>query len=421
MKQDYSSTSQDSNNKRDDSTSRNRVIFILMLSFLSALTPFSMDMYLPSLPSIGLELGASIENVQYTVSVFLFGLACGQLIHGPLSDTVGRIRVLTIGLLVYMVATILCSMVHSLSWLIILRFVQALGCGAVPVLIPVIVNDLYPGRATAKVMSKMMMVMTVAPLLAPIVGGYLVVHNGWRWLFYALFGLGFLSMMVVVFYLKESHTNIRAAAWRHIGEAWRGYIHVATNPMAFANVMCASFAFAGLFSYITGAAFLYIEYHAVATEHFGYYFGFNVLFLLLGNYFNSRFLSTFEPAQLMFRAVHVMALSGLVFVVVTITEWGGVWSVTFVSSVFLGSLGFIAPNASAMTLNLFPKLAGTASSVMNVCRFTCGAAGGYFVSLLHTGTPVPLSIIMCVVGAGALLSCYLRPDQVIKSGSNQVA
>lgn len=367
-----------------------------------------MDMYLPSLPSIGLELGANIEVVQYTVSAFLFGLACGQLVHGPLSDIVGRVHVLTIGLVVYLIATALCSLVHSLSWLIALRFVQALGCGAVPVLIPVIVNDLYPGRETASMMSKMMMVMTVAPLVAPIIGGYLVVHSGWRWLFYALFGLGALSMLVVVFYLKESHRNVQAASWSHIGEAWRSYISVLKHPAAFSYVIVASFSFAGLFSYITGAAFVYIEYHGVATQNFGYFFGFNVLFLLLGNFINSRLLSHFEPRRIMLWATHVMAVAGLLFVLVTITEWGGVWSITLVSSVFLGSLGLIAPNASALTLNLFPKRAGTASSVMNVSRFTFGALGGYCVSLLHTGTPVPLASIMCVVGLGAVLSCYAR-------------
>ena len=392
----------------DPSTHKPSLAFttILLLSFLAALTPFSMDMYLPSLPTIAADLGVSTDSAQHTVSAFLIGIAAGQLVHGPLSDTVGRIRVLVVALSIFVVATLLCAIATSLELLVTLRFVQALGCGALPVLVPAIVRDLTEGRDTAKTMSKMLMVMTAAPLLAPIAGGYLLVWINWRAVFYALLALGCCSWLIVVFYLTESHKSVQAVARDQLQRALRGYFEVLRHRVALGYVLCVSFVFASMFTYLTSAAFVYVEYFRVAPQNSGYLFAVNMIFLLVGNLTNARLLRRHSPERLLIAGVLMSALSGLSLAATAYTHWGGLWGIAINICILLACMGMIAPNAAAVILNYFPTLAGTASSVINISRFAFGGLGGYVVSVLHNGTPVPMALTICAANILALGSCY---------------
>lgn len=393
----------------DQSVSKPSLAFttILLFSFLAALTPFSMDMYLPSLPTIASDLGVSTDSAQHTVSAFLLGIAAGQLVHGPLSDTVGRIRVLMVALFIFVAATLLCALVKSLEWLVVLRFVQALGCGALPVLVPAMVRDLTGGRDTAKIMSKMLMVMTAAPLLAPIVGGYLLVWIGWRAVFYALLGLGCISWLVVAFYLTESHGDVQAVAKDQLQRALRGYVEVLRHRVALGYVLCVSFAFAAMFTYLTSAAYVYEEYYGVAPQNSGYLFAVNMIFLLVGNLINTRMLRRYSPEQILIGAVLCSAIFGLNLALAAHFEWGGLWAIAANICLLLACMGMIAPNATAVILNYFPALAGTASSVINISRFALGGFGGVTASLLHNGTPMPMALTICGANFLALGSCYL--------------
>lgn len=269
---------------------------LLLLSALVAFGPLSIDMYLPSLPAIAADLGASDAQVQRSISGFLVGFCVGMLFYGPLSDRFGRRPVLLAGIALYLFSSLACALADSPGQLVLLRVLQALGGGAASVLARAMVRDLYPLGEAARMLALMHMVTMLAPLAAPLLGGYLMLWAGWRALFVVLALFAGLCLLAV-WRVAESHPPERRGG--SLAQAFLAYGRLLGDRRALGYVLCMGLAFAGMFAYISAAPFVFIEHFGVRAERFGWFFGLNILGVMLATWCSARLVRRHGPRPLL--------------------------------------------------------------------------------------------------------------------------
>ena len=372
-----------------------RVIFIL--GAVTAFAPVAIDMYLPAFPSIALDLHAEMGQVELTVSLFLAGLGIGQAMYGPLSDRWGRRRPLLIGGLLYAVAAIGCALSHSIGWLLAGRLLMALGGAAGGVVTRAVVRDWFDAEQSAHVFSTLMLVMGAAPILAPLLGGQLLLLTGWRGLFvlFALFGVA--CTVAVAAWLPESLPPSRRTSGG-FGEVFAGYGRLLRDRRFTAFTLAAGFASGLLFTYITGAAAVIMDLYGVPAQKFGFFFGANAIGLIAGSQVNRRLLKFYTSAQILRGVYHVTAIAGLLLLAQGLTGWGGLPALSALLFVVLTTMGFVYPNLSALTMAPFKTQAGSASALLGTSQYVIGCMAGGVVSLFHNGTAIPMTAIMAING-----------------------
>lgn len=370
---------------------------IVLLGALVAFGPLSIDMYLPAMPTIAHVLGSPINHVQLTISGFLMGFCLGMLFYGPVSDRYGRRSVLLVGLSLYVVASLACAMAQTAEQLIALRVIQAIGGGAGSVMGRTVVRDVFPLSRASHVLSMMQLITMLAPLLAPMLGGWVVYWTSWRVLFMTLAVFGAICLAWVFWGLAETHAPERRAQGSLLG-AFRAYAHILCDRRSLAYVLCLAGSFGALFAYIAGTPFVYIQYFGVSAQHYGYLFGLNasciVIFTLLNNRLGKRFsLDTLLQWQL-----GLAAVSGI-----TLYVLGGVslLSVVLPLMICVGVTGAVAPNSMARLMQCHPERAGAAMALAVSSQFAGGMFASSLVSALHNGTPHAMTT---VVGGACVLA-----------------
>ena len=257
----------------------NPVIFIT-LGLLSGLTPFAIDMYLPSIPAIAQDLGASIETVQLTLTAYLAVFALAQLVLGPASDVLGRRTVILAGLILFVLASFACAAVPTLPWLLAGRCLQALGGAAVAVTIPALVRDVFERDEYARTMSILMLVMAIAPLVAPLFGGIIISHTSWHWVFIALGCIGLISIVLFTGVIRETlHIDQRHRF--HLGRIILNYAQLLAHPAGMGYLLTSGLSFSGMMTFIVSSPYVYIELYGVAADKYGLLFGVNVLSIIV--------------------------------------------------------------------------------------------------------------------------------------------
>lgn len=377
---------------------------ILILGLLIAVVPMSIDMYLPSLPTIARDFDTSAEAVQRTLAAFFIGGALGQLFYGPLSDRFGRRRLMLVGLGVYVVAALLCALSASVEQLIALRLVQALGSAAAQVLCRAIVRDIYSLDAAARALSLMMLVMSAAPLIAPFIGGYLLLWFGWRSIFVLLAVFGLICWLTVMFAVPETLPPERRRRANMAG-VFLNYFRVLQHRRAIGAQLSHAGAYAGMFSYFAGAPFVYIEYFGVPAEQFAYYFSINVLSLIAMSYLNSRLVMRFG-ADKMF-AIGAVGVGAAGLLVLAACLVGNFWPIVGTIFIYFFAMNAVGPNATARALSFFPDIAGTAAAMGGALPMLGGALVGVLVGLLHDGTPFALGVVMAGCGVFCFAARFL--------------
>lgn len=384
---------------------------ILCLGLVAALAPLSIDMYLPSFPTIREEFGTTAAQVQLTLSGYMLGFTLGQLGYGPLSDRFGRRPVLFSGIALFIVMTILCATASSIESLSVYRFLQAVGGAAGTVLSRAIIRDQFSGTYMARAMSVMLMFILLAPMISPVIGGYLLVWIGWRAIFWTLVICGFLAIVVVMIGVPESLPPGRRSR-PGIRPLLRGYGRVLTHRQALGYVLSGGSSFGALFAFLSGAPFVFIEFYGVAPEHMGYIFTLNVIGVLAGGWLNSKIVVTQGVREMMTIGVWLLVAGAAILFVLIYTDVWGVWGVVAGIVVFTLPLNVINANAAAGALEYFPDNAGTASAVVGSVRYGYGAVSGVCVGVLHDGTALPMGIV--ILGCSALsilfLSAMLRRE-----------
>jgi MFS transporter, DHA1 family, multidrug resistance protein len=376
--------------------------WLVILGALTAIGPLSIDMYLPAFPAIEADLGAAPGTAELTLATFFVGMAVGQLFWGPISDRFGRKPPLYFALGLFAVASLGCALAQSAEALTGWRLLQALGGSAGMVITRAMVRDRCAAREAARAFSLLILVMGLAPILAPLLGGWVSVALGWRAIFLLLAAFAAVLWLAVALGLAESH-DTRHEPPLHLGRVLAGYGGLFRNRAFLGYTLSSGFAMAGMFAYIAGSPFVFIQLGGISPADFGWFFGANALGFVLASQVNARLLKAREPTRLLRRSLWVPLLAGALALGVTAT---GVFSLPLILVAvfaYVGSLGFIAPNASACALATHGQQAGAASALMGALQFGLATLAGVGISHFHDGTALPLTVFLGGCGLAALL------------------
>ena len=376
-----------------------------LLAVLSAIGPLTTDMYLPSLPDIARQLDASTAQVQLTISAYLIGFAVGQIFYGPVSDRHGRKPVLVAAIALYCVASLACALSRSIEMLIVARAFQALGGAGGIVLTRAVVRDIYSGARAGRELSLIGLVMALAPVLAPIAGGLVQTGFGWRATFLTLVIVGLLGGVIVLLLLPET-LNARAAEPVSMRSIFRSYRMVARNPSYLAYLGIASASYAGLFAWISGAAFVLQNLYGLTPFDFGVAFALGSIGYMTGSALAARMVVKVGLDGMLGIGGCACAAGGLGMVVAVAFGLTSFLSLVLPVAVYLAGLGMVLPQGIAGAMTPFPERAGAASSLFGFVQQSaaalCGAAVGWFLGQ----SAWPLAVGVAAMG-GATLGLWL--------------
>ncbi len=376
---------------------------VILLGALTAFAPMSIDMYLPSLPAIGADLKASAGLTQSTVAAFLAGMAIGQLFYGPASDRFGRRGPILVGIVIYVLASVACALVTSAEGLIVARFVQALGGCAGAVVARAVVRDRFDHTETARMLSLLTLVMGIAPILAPMLGGLLLAVGGWRANFWVLAVFGLVVGVVVVIRLGESRsseTEIQARSESPL----RAYLSLLGQRRLIGYALAGALNGATLFTYISSSAGLLIKTYGISPSIFGLVFGVNAFAVIGSGQVNRVILRRWTPDQVLKSGSLVACLVAVLLALAAVTGFGGAFSVLPLLFLLLASYGFLQGNTMAGALNIDPRRAGSISALMGFMSFAAGALGSTLTGALSDGTPRPMALVMLAAVVGSALA-----------------
>jgi len=369
----------------------------LILGAVMALGPLAMDMYLPALPTLQAEFSASAARVQQTVSAYLFGMALGQLVFGPLTDRFGRKPPLLAGLGVFTVASVGCALATGLESFTALRFAQALGGSAGMVVIRAVIRDRFDALQSARVLSLMMLVMGAAPILAPIVGGWLVTSASWHWVFWLLAGYAVFCIGVVLLFLEESHpVHARTPS---LPRALFGALPLLADRRFLGPALVFMSGFGAFFAYLAAGPFVFIQHFRIPAERFGWYFGANALGFVVMAQLNRRLVTGRGPRRVLGWGAGLLAGAAALLLVAALTGLGGFAAVFALLFCAVASLGLIAANASAVAMAPFGERAGGAASLLGGSQALFGVLASAAVGWISAGGATALAVVVAACAA----------------------
>jgi DHA1 family bicyclomycin/chloramphenicol resistance-like MFS transporter len=389
---------------------------IVWLGLLTAFSPLAIDMYLPAFPQIERDLAAAPGRVELTLSFFLAGLALGQYAIGPFSDRFGRRAPLIIGCGVYSLAAILCPLAPTVEWLIALRFVMGFSGAAGLVVSRAVVRDLFDESRSAGVYSFMMMVTGVAPIVAPLIGGFLLEHFQWHAIFWTLAAIGIACGAAVIFDLPET-LPLERRLRQPIKTLVRRSAAILLDGRFIGYALAIGFSYGALFAYITGSPKTYISYFGITPQAFSGYFASNAVVLLVTAQLNRVLLRSFSSHALLRFAAIVALAGGLLLLTLASTGIGGFWPFQLTLCVCIATLGLIFPNAAAAAMAPFGREAGSASAVLGLLQYIIGAFAGGAVGLLNGDTPLAMAAVLaaCETGVFAVVFWSERRRLALRS------
>jgi DHA1 family bicyclomycin/chloramphenicol resistance-like MFS transporter len=386
-----------------------RLRMIVVLGLLVALGPLTIDMYLPALPSIADELSVSSSVVQLTLTGTLAGLALGQLIVGPLSDSLGRRRPLMAGIVLHMLASVLCLFAPNIAVLGVARTLQGVGAAAAMVVAIAIVGDLFTDSAAATVMSRLMLVLGVAPVVAPSLGAAVLLEASWHWVFAVLVVLAGLLLLLAVLALPETLPKSHRRPLKVSG-IFATYGELLRDTRFVILVLVAALGMSGLFAYVAGASFVLQDHYGLNQQTFALVFGAGAVALIGATQLNVVLLRRFTPATIVVWSLVAAAVFGAVFVGLAAAGIGGLLAFVLPVWAILGAMGLVIPNAPALALSRHPDAAGTAAALLGAGQFGFGAAVAPLVGVLGNDE-LALAAVMTagvVVALFALLAAGVR-------------
>lgn len=372
---------------------------LLILGALSAFGPLAIDFYLPSFPALARQFATDVEHVQLSLAAYFVGIALGQLFYGPLADRFGRRVPLLVGVTLFAVASLACALAPSLEWLIGARFVQALGGCAGMVITRAVVRDLCDPLASAKVFSQLVLVMGLAPILAPLGGGLLLNTLGWPWIFHSLALFAGLCLLAVLLWLPETRPQHLQPA--PLSGAFGQYRSLLGNASFMGYSLAGGVAMAGMFAYIAGSPFVFIELYGVPAEHYGWLFGSNAAGFVIMAQVNARLVRVGGPALWLRRMMLVYLASGLCLLALAAWQPASLWPLMIPLFICVASLGCVLPNATACAMAGQGQHAGSASGLLGSLQFTVAAGASALVASLHDGSALPMALVIALCGAAA--------------------
>ena len=389
---------------------------ILILGLLTAIGPFSIDMYLPAFPDIAKNLHTTVAQVTLSLSSFFIGISAGQLLYGPLLERFGRKKPLYIGLCIYLVASLGCSMAASVNALIILRLLQALGGCVGMVAARAMVRDLFEVKENAKIFSMLMLVVAVSPIIAPTLGGYITSVLGWRFVFVMLIIVVLIILTGIYFLLPESKKPDPNFSLKPL-PIINNFAGVIRHPQFYTYALTAAISSAGLYAYIGGSPYVFMEIYKVNEKQYGWIFALIAMGLIGASQINSVLLKNYTSEQIIKVALCCQSVIGATLVLITFFGWNDLFITIFLIFIFLCCQGFVFPNASALSLASFGHNAGSASALMGAIQMGIGACTSALVSVLQNHTALPMTAVMACCAITAFFVFSLGRKIIIQRAS----
>ena len=375
---------------------------ILILGTLTALGPFSIDMYLPGFPAIAKDLHTTAAKVSLSLSGFFIGISVGQLLYGPLLDRFGRKKPLYIGLIIYILASAGCAFTVSIDGLILMRVIQAIGSCAAAVASVAMVRDLFPVKDNAKVFSLLLLVVGASPMIAPTVGGYVTAAWGWQAVFVILMGMGIAVLIAVFFWLPASYRPDKSISLKPkpiLFNFWQ----VLREPQFYTYAFTSAIAFSGLFAYVSGSPILFMDVFHTDEKVYGWIFAFLSVGFIGSSQVNTLLLRNYKSEQIVYVALICQVVIALTFLTVALYGWLTLPITIAFLFVFLCCIGFTNPNAAALSLAPFAKNAGSASALMGALQMGMGTLISVLMSMADTPSAIPMVMGMAGSASIALL------------------
>ncbi|WP_417797585.1 Bcr/CflA family multidrug efflux MFS transporter [Terasakiella pusilla] len=371
---------------------------IPILAVMTGNAALSLDMYLPAFPAIASDLGVAESAVQQTMATFLLGFAIGQMIYGPLSDSLGRRRVILLGLTLYGFVSIFCALSGDISDLTTYRLIQGLAGASGSVLGRAVIRDVYQGPDLTKALSLLMLVLTAAPMAAPLIGALVLDLWDWRAVFWTLSAYACLWSVLILVFVPETLSPDKRVTLNP-SFLFSAFKQVLTHRKAMGYTLSASLGFAGMFAYISATPFIYMTIFGVSPSGYALFFAANIVSMAGFSALNRRVAHKYPLPRLMTFIIWVLILSASILLLNVTFGFGGVWGLAVPLFFFVGCLSPMAANGISGTLEPFGQFAGTASSLFGLFQFGLGSVAGFTVSLLNDGTAMPMAytILACAV------------------------
>ena len=381
--------------------------FVIILSALMAFTSLSTDIYLPAMPLMAADLHG---NAELTITGFLIGFCVAQLIWGPLSDHFGRRLPLFIGMALFMIGSVGCALSTDITQIVFWRVFQALGACTGPMLARAMIRDLFSRTRAAQMLSTLMIIMAIAPIAGPLLGGQMIKITSWHAIFWLLAVIGGL-MFVSLFWLPETlpqEKRVKAS----LPSAFRNYYALLTNTTFMRFTLCLTFYYVAAYAFITGSPFVYITYFGVEPQHYGWLFALNIVGLMGMSVINRRLVQHYSLEVLLKFAVVTAAVAALVLAAAAKLEIGGLILIVAAVFVFFSMNGIIAATSTAAALDSVPNVAGSASAFMGSLQYGSGIISSLLLALLSDGTPWTMAwIIGLFTVASAVMALSTRSTQ----------
>lgn len=380
----------------------------LLLGFLTAVAPASTDMYLPAFPAIEASFHAPVGSAQYSLAAWFAGLAVGQITQGTLSDRFGRRLPLIVSTALYAVSCVGCALAPSILVLSVARFFSAIVASASMVIPRAVVRDLADGHEAAIMMSRLMLVMGAAPILAPSLGGAVLVFASWRWIFWITAGYGLAAFVLVCIFLPDTlppEQRVRLGAVDQL----RRYRHILRERGFLTHAAVGGFSTFGLFAYLGGSSPVFIEGFGFTPVEYGALFGVGAAGFIGCSQINAALLPRFGPSRILRAATRVDFVAMVALFAIAAAGMHSLVALLPLLFVFEGCVGFVSPNATVGALSRHGAHAGSASALMGTGQFVLGAISGLLVGVLTDGTPRGMAGLMLVGAAGMVVADYCRP------------
>jgi DHA1 family bicyclomycin/chloramphenicol resistance-like MFS transporter len=383
---------------------KQRLWILATLSALMAFASISTDLYLPAMPAMARSLHATNGQLELTISGYLIGFSLGQLFWGPISDRYGRRLPVALGLLMFIAGSAGCALSTTAPMIIGWRAVQAVGACASVVLARAMIRDLYEGHRAAQMLSSLMTVMAIAPLLGPSIGGLILRLGSWNLIFWglAIFGLG---TLVALYTLPETLPYERR---NHapLSGSFRRYGQLLADRRVLGYASAGGFFYGGMYAYIAGTPFVYMDYYHVSAQTYGILFGVGIVGIMLANQLNAKLVKEVGSDRLMRLGTTMAGLSGLCLAIDAWSDIGGLAGLVAPLFVFVAAAGLIVANSIVGALNSFPQMAGSVSALIGSLQYGTGILGSGLVGLMADGTPRPMATVVALFAA-ASMACAL--------------
>ena len=379
-----------------------RLAMTLLLGLLVSFAPMTIDLYLPAFPIMARDLATDAESIQLTLSVYMVGFALSQTIFGPISDRFGRKPTIMIGTSIYLVASVACALATTVEQLIVFRLFQSIGAAAAPVVARAVVRDMFTREEAARMYSVVTTVVAIAPIVAPVLGGFIVVWLGWRANFWVLTGFGASAMLLVIVMLPETNRNPDPNATR-IGQMLRNFATMLSNRAYLGYVLTVMGNFSGLFAYLLGASFVLVDQLGMSPTSFGLSFGAASVGFMSGAFLGSRIVRYAGVERMCLAGTFFTAAGGALVFVLIWSDVISIWSIIVPTIVYFFGMGMSQPNIQAGAISPYPQMAGAAASLLGLAQYVSAGLLSMVLALFAFDQTFLLATIMGTSGVFAFL------------------